>query len=295
MKTTIQVCLLLSTGTLAIVLGFTLLRRWGSYQDQSVDNNRNASKAKRRKSGSQKGIVNYKTLSSSVNTFNPQLTVVLKYLVEKSVYKEHQILMSESGCIENVSDVLQTTNNPDIKILCLKVFMNVSTNPDFLNEFLLPITPYLLEAVSEDCEDILGDILGLLVNVSSHEGAMRCYQDEVDIIAQTLSRYTQQINYHYDVVLNCLKILINLTCTDIVFELSLVYMSLIHLLFGCKNNDILLRVLTLLRNILTSTSLKHDYTYDDELIRGVATVLSSNMDKDCIDVANQIYRIISDH
>ena len=48
-----------------------------------------------------------------------------------------QILMSESGCIENVSDVLQTTNNPDIKILCLKVFMNVSTNPDFLNEFLL--------------------------------------------------------------------------------------------------------------------------------------------------------------
>lgn len=295
MKTTIQVCLLLSTGTLAIVLGFTLLRRWGSYQDQSVDNNRNASKAKRRKSGSQKGIVNYKTLSSSVNTFNPQLTVVLKYLVEKSVYKEHQILMSESGCIENVSDVLQTTNNPDIKILCLKVFMNVSTNPDFLNEFLLPITPYLLEAVSEDCEDILGDILGLLVNVSSHEGAMRCYKDEVDIIAQTLSRYTQQINYHYDVVLNCLKILINLTCTDIVFELSLVYMSLIHLLFGCKNNDILLRVLTLLRNILTSTSLKHDYTYDDELIRGVATVLSSNMDKDCIDVANQIYRIISDH
>ena len=34
-------------------------------------------------------------------------------------------------------------------------------------------------------------------------------------------------------------------------------MAMIHLLHGCRNNAILLRVLTLLRNILTSKTLKH--------------------------------------
>jgi hypothetical protein len=59
-----------------------------------------------------------------------------------------QELMRSSGCLNNVSKVLWSANNPEIKIICYKIMTNISTNPDMLQDLVkvkdIIIITYLL-------------------------------------------------------------------------------------------------------------------------------------------------------
>lgn len=290
----------LSVGVCAI-LGSYLFRKWRSSEESNVKDVAlkpiNLKKPEKKRRPTTAPAVDYSKLAPAISDRNPQLGVLLKFINEKSAFKAEQERMRSSGCLSNVTKVLWSTrSNPEITNTCYKIMTNISTNPDMLQEFVKPIVPLVYDVLTQDQEntEILPNVLNLLVNITSHDDIIIC-EYNLRAIPQILSLYTPQINYLYDIVLSSLKILINMTCSDMEFDLTLVYMTMIHLLHGCKNNAILLRVLTLLRNILTSKTLKHDYNFDDELMRGIGTVLSSNEDKDCLEIANQIYRLISDH
>lgn len=286
----------LSAG-IVTVLGSYLIKKWLNNEETSTINDpQEPNKKKKPDKKTSVPAVDYSKLAPAISTRNPQLGVLLKFINEKSAFKEEQEHLKKSGCLLNVITVLWQTSNPDIKIVCYKIVTNISTNPDMLQEFVKPVIPLLCEALAQEQEDveILRNILNLLVNITSHQDII-ISEYNLRAIPQILSLYTPQINYQYDIVLSCLKILINMTCSDMVFDLTLVYMTSIHLLHGCKNNAIILRVLTLLRNILKSGTLKHDCKFDDELMRGIGTVLSSSEDNDNLEIANQIYRLISDH
>lgn len=286
----------LSAG-IVTVLGSYLINKWLNNEETSTINDpQKPNKKKRSDKKTCVPAVDYSKLAPAISTRNPQLGVLLKFINEKSAFKGEQEHLKKSGCLLNVIAVLWQTGNPDIKIVCYKIVTNISTNPDMLQEFVKPVIPLLCEALAQEQEDveILPNILNLLVNITSHQDII-ISEYNLRAIPQILSLYTPQINYQYDIVLSCLKILINMTCSDMVFDLTLVYMTSIHLLHGCKNNAIILRVLTLLRNILKSGTLKHDCKFDDELMRGIGTVLSSSQDDDNLEIANQIYRLISNH
>ncbi|KAL5267581.1 hypothetical protein ACHWQZ_G004578 [Mnemiopsis leidyi] len=282
------------------VLGTFLLRKWLQRYEQDTENRtqapNNGKKTEKARRTTGAPTVDFYKLAPAVSVRNPQLSVLLKFLNEKSAFKAQQEQLRDSGCLTNVNKVLWNTSNPAIKSICFKILANIATNPDMLKDFIKPIVPLVFDTITKDQEDtdVLPNVLNLLVNITSHDECIMC-EYNLRAIPQILSLYTPQINYQYDIVLSSLKILINMTCQEMVFDLTLVYMAMIHLLHGCRNNAILLRVLTLLRNILTSKSLKHDYKFDDELMRGIGTVLSCNEDKDCLDIANQIYRLISDN
>lgn len=240
----------------------------------------------------QSRTVNYAILVKALNLSNPQIEVVLQYIVEKSPFKEHQVELEKTGCLTRIGELLFSTTIPGVRTLCYKVFNNISTNPDLLRH-VKPIIPFLYEELLKEDEAYLPQILSLLVNLTSHHDVI-VPAFNLRPVPHILSRYTPQINYQYEIVLSSLKILINMTCANIKFDLSLVYMSLIHLLHGCKNNTVLLRVLTLLRNVLNSPSFKHDRAFNDDLLRGVATVISSNRDEECLALAHDAFKLLSE-
>jgi len=299
LNSTRSVALGLSAGICAI-FGYYLFKEWKKNENSSgksvAQKPVNQKQPEKKRRSTVVPEVDYSKLASAISNRNPNLKTLLKFINEKSAFKAEQERMRSSGCLSNVSKVLWSANNPEIKIMCYKIMTNISTNPDMLQDLVKPIVPLVYEALLQEQEntDVLPNILSLLVNITSHDNVIICDYN-LRTIPQILSLYTPQINYQYDIVMSSLKILINMTCAEMDFDLTLVYMTIIHLLHGCKNNAILLRVLTLLRNILKSKTLNHDYTFDDELMRGIGTVLSSNEDKDCLEIANQIYRLISDH
>lgn len=282
---------LLTTSVTALAVGL-LLRRWFTRQTQDSSSLPTAA-PEAQTAAKIKSVVHYETLAGALRLDNPQLGVLLRYLTEKSPFMQHQRDMDASGCLRRVINIAFSTGNADIKISCYKILSNISTNPDMLEMFIKPVIPLLYEDLSSEDDYILPHTLALLVNITSHQTII-ISEYNLRAVPIILSRFTLQINHQQEIVLSTLKILINMSLADTTFDTSLVYMSLIHLLHDYRNTDVLLRVLTLLRNILNSKTLKHDSNFDEEIMRGVALILSGGQDPDCADIANQIYRAMSE-
>eukprot|EP00116_Pleurobrachia_bachei_P016861 sb/3477123/ len=62
-----------------------------------------------------KSAVDFTVLASAVRFSNPQITTVLRYLLEQSAFLEKQRLMDRSGCFTNICAVFSESSNTVIR------------------------------------------------------------------------------------------------------------------------------------------------------------------------------------
>ncbi|XP_071440237.1 G-protein coupled receptor-associated sorting protein 2-like isoform X1 [Hetaerina americana] len=164
-------------------------------------------------------------------------------------FAANQDTLREAGCLFTLQNLL-VYRNPSVQLAAVKALGNLALNAENQKELKAAI-PILLSFVTKNLQSDKLTLSALLT--LSNIAVLQDWHDEFYPVLHTL--YNLVDNGNPQVKLQSLKLLINLSCNEDMVPSLLAAQAprrLIYLLDPSTNNEVLLRVLTLLANLTVS-------------------------------------------